>query len=91
MFRVVNNKGFQIEFPNGWTASVMFGSTNYCDNRWKSEHIVFPAGQLESTTAEIRAWNNDTGAEFFNDEDNCAGWCTPEEVTKFLSDVAAQI
>ena len=25
--------GFQMQFENGWTASVQFGIGNYCDNR----------------------------------------------------------
>lgn len=94
MFKVVNNKGFQMEFPNGWTASVMFGSTNYCTNRWTfipSPDQPNQSGGIESTTAEISAWNSETGAEFFDDNDNVEGWVTAEDVVAFLSKVAAQI
>jgi len=33
MFRINDNKGFQITFPNGYTVSVQFGPGNYGSNR----------------------------------------------------------
>jgi len=35
MFRVVNNRGFQLTFENGITISVMFGGGCYCKNNNK--------------------------------------------------------
>lgn len=33
MFRITDNKGFQITFKNGYTISCQFGTSNYCDRR----------------------------------------------------------
>ena len=33
MFRITDNKGFQITFDNGYTVSVQFGPGNYGSNR----------------------------------------------------------
>jgi Flp pilus assembly protein TadG len=33
MFRITDNKGFQITFDNGYTVSVQFGPGNYSSNR----------------------------------------------------------
>jgi hypothetical protein len=41
------NKGFSLEFDNGYTLSVQWAGTNYCSNR----HKEFPSN--ESATAEI--------------------------------------
>ena len=35
MFRINDNKGFQITFDNGYTVSVQFGPGNYGSNRTK--------------------------------------------------------
>jgi hypothetical protein len=32
MFRINDNKGFSISFPNGYTVSVQFGPGNYSSN-----------------------------------------------------------
>ena len=32
MFKITQQKGFQITFDNGYTVSVQFGAGNYCDN-----------------------------------------------------------
>lgn len=48
--------GFELTFTNGWKASVQFGPNTLSDN----QHNV---GYHDSTTAEIRAWDN-TGAAY---------------------------
>ena len=52
--------GFQMQFENGWTASVQFGIGNYCDNRdiGSNSFRDIPRGQdfFDCENAEIAAW-----------------------------------
>ena len=50
-FRITEGKGFQITFANGYTASVQFGSGNYCSN---FADIMETRDNCESSTAEDR-------------------------------------
>jgi hypothetical protein len=43
-FTITQNKGFQITFANGWTASVQWGPFNYSDG---------------ATSAEVARWHGD--------------------------------
>lgn len=93
-FKTCEQKGFHIEFPNGWTASVQFGFGNYSDNYdWRgddpsdySSRHTSPAPK--SRTAEIAAWNNDGWHDF--GDDTVKGHCTVPEVLAFLNEIAAK-
>ncbi len=89
MFYITDGKGFQMKFANGWTASVQWGTGNYCDHydmRYSSTANV-EAGQKGSTTAEIAAW--DGNGEWHNfGNDTVKGWVSPDEVVAFLSMVS---
>ena len=37
LYRMVNCKGFQMQFSNGLTISVMFGEGNYCEHKWSDK------------------------------------------------------
>ena len=53
MFKVSAGHGFQITFPNKWMVSVMFGTHNYCENRY-SRHYSDPEPQeMSCKDAEI--------------------------------------
>lgn len=39
MFDITINKGFQMQFANGWTVSVQWGRDNYCENRHMKEEL----------------------------------------------------
>ncbi len=66
--RVVNAKGFQMEFDNGLTVSVMFGEGNYCQHRDavgpstvqlygdKEQLRSFYRKPWESNLAEVAVW-----------------------------------
>lgn len=54
-FRITDNKGFHITFPNGYTISVAFGSDNYCDNYNQSHSVK----ACESENAETAFWGPD--------------------------------
>jgi len=57
MFRITENKGFHIVFPNGLTLSTQIGGGNHCSN------YRFPIGKekkeqtMESPDAEIAIWD----------------------------------
>ena len=57
LYRVVNDRGFQIELDNGYELSVMIGAGNYSDN-----YDMNPTGEMakaiESSTAEIAVIHN---------------------------------
>ena len=76
-FRITGRKGFHLTFSNGVTLSVQFGYGNYCENRdfdksWEDEQKK----SLESNTAEIAIWLNDSQNEHFPDRDD--KWITKE-------------
>ena len=56
MFRLTDNRGFQITFDNGWTVSVQFGSGNYCNNRDLHALLHGKSAFPECENAEIAAW-----------------------------------
>lgn len=72
-----SQRGFQVTFPNGWTASIMFGKTNYCDNNYKTD-------SGSSTTAEFWAWNT---LEQVYPKDPI-GFQKPADVPAFLAKVS---
>jgi hypothetical protein len=85
--------GFQIDYSNGWTASVQFGPGNYCSNRDMNvnpfrDDIKF----MESETAEIAAWRTEArtaattnGWYQFEDGQEVKGWQNATQVMQFLN------
>lgn len=57
LYQVLNNKGFKIEFDNGYELSVMIGAGTYSDN-YDMSPIGEMARGLESSTAEIAVIHN---------------------------------
>ena len=55
MFRINDNKGFSISFPNGYTVSVQFGPGNYSSNYNLSmlDNINMPMTASTAETALI--------------------------------------
>lgn len=89
MFKVTDNKGFHVEFENGWTVSVQWGRGNYCDNYNFSDG---PRGGYggpvpPSEKAEIAAWDSNGGWFKFNNGDTFNGYLTADEVFKFINKV----
>lgn len=83
MFKVVNEKGFQIKFENGLTISVMFGSGNYCANRTTKLESKGVFGITESMSAEIAIFDqNDVWFEF--GADTVKGWVGANEVGEWI-------
>ena len=84
--------GFQLEFDNGWTASVQFGIGNYCNNRDNRGNPFKDIPEfLQCDNAEIAAWRTDSKSHHngrgwyeFSDGQEVNGWQTTAEVLEFL-------
>ena len=87
MFEVSRNKGFHMTFANGWTASVQWGSGNYCDNY----SIAVSSGKPvpASNTAEIARWKGDGPMDMIDPDSTVRGRVTADEVLVFLNETAA--
>lgn len=83
-----NNKGFQITFENGLTASVQWGCGNYCDNRSNYELGFDGKRPAESDTAEVAVIKNGDliplNPFIDNVNDEVEGYLTPEQIVDFL-------
>jgi hypothetical protein len=53
MLRITQQKGFQLEFSNGYTVSVQFGAFNYCENYNADFELPRKAHFWNSTDAEV--------------------------------------
>jgi|TARA_R110000824_G_scaffold92463_3_gene224326 hypothetical protein len=99
MFSATQNKGFQLELPNGWTVSVQFGGQNYCSHRTARRDASYTMGRQEgiweSSTAEMAAWKTHfPHADWyaFGDSDmrtTVMGWLTVDEMLTHLADIRA--
>ncbi len=83
MFKITQGKGFQMTFENGWTVSVQFGSCNYGSNY----DVPFGTRISSATTAEIAAWDADGKWHDFGG-DTVQGWCSPDQVARFIQQIA---
>lgn len=87
-FRVVAGHGFQMRFDNGWTVSVMFGTTNYCEHHGEFNALFdTTAFDWSSQNAEIAAWDSFDNEHKF-EHDVVKGWVRPDEVAAFIHEVA---
>jgi hypothetical protein len=81
MFRITNNKGFQMTFENGWTISVQFGYGNYCSHRnHESTKEIH-----QCPNAEITIWGPDgQDYDFGGGDNNAKGYCSADEVATWI-------
>ena len=88
MFHAIQDKGFQIDFANGLTISVMFGSGNYCEHRYGQN---CPTGSKDAEIAVFHTASEHGGyvfADGYTGTGSC-GWLSPEIVGKAIGCVAA--
>ena len=88
-FNSTSNKGSNMTFANGITASVQWGAGNYCDNHFSKDFSF--SKEASSNTAEVAAWNeNDEWVtnKFCDTCDDVAGYLSPDEVLQFLNSCA---
>lgn len=85
VFLIENNKGFNIEFENGYQVSVKFGAGHYSDN-YEKNPIIEMGRYLESSTAEIAILRN--GLLIPLDEEGhkkVKGWVPPSIIPPLLT------
>jgi len=93
MIKIVDNRGWQMTFPNGWTVSVILGKGAYCDNRG-DEELDFNNSK-PSPNAEIAAWDSTGKGVHPGDvirhkfiDDTVLGWQKPLEILSFINMIA---
>lgn len=98
MFKIYNNKGFVVDFNNGYEVSVMFGEGNYCSARdIRGSRMDASRG---SATAEICVFVRGTNETVSNDvlkveapamssDGFTFGWSSPEVFAAICAAVAA--
>ena len=89
-FTATENKGVRMNFENGFTISVQWGTMNYCEKKnLGAEHGDEIKGPIwKSTTAEIAVFN-DEGIVPVGDSDEVIGWCSADEVAKVIKIVSS--
>ena len=68
MFRINDNKGFQITFDNGYTVSVQFGPGNYGSN-YSASFLDEMGKPQQATTVETALMDPDGGFVPYKDDD----------------------
>ena len=88
-FIATKNKGFRMNFENGLTISVQWGTENYCEKK-SFNTDTDPAKERiwESTSAEIAVFN-DEGIIPIGGDDQVIGWCSADEVAKVIAIVSS--
>ena len=87
-FTSCQNKGFFMEFENGFRISVQWGIMNYCQRKYDGE---FDAPQKEnyweSTSCEIAVFDKDNSMINIkgDDYDTVIGWLSTDQVAKVIA------
>ena len=88
--RILDNRGWQITFPNDWTVSVIIGKGAYCTNRHDEE--LDYTNSKPSPNAEIAAWygegNDQRSWYVFDSGDTVEGYQTPLDILDFMNMIA---
>ena len=81
-----HDEGFSVDFPNGWTASVVWGGSNYGDN-----YVTMPSGKPKdgwvSKTAEVGAWRTENN-DIWIDDQMVRGYLNHQEVLDYMQKVS---
>lgn len=88
MFTSCQNHGFQIKFSNGWTISVQFGTSNYCERRsYAAYQSEMNEPVIQSKDAEIAIW--DAAMVWYDFGcDTVKGWVSADEVAEWINKVS---
>ena len=89
-FTATQNKGFRMNFENGLTISVQWGTMNYCEKKnlgakYKDE-MKEPI--WESKSAEIAVFNEE-GIVPIGGDDQVIGWLSSNEVASVITIVSS--
>lgn len=88
-FIATQNKGFRMEFENGFSISVQWGTENYCEKKSFNTDIDPRKERIwESTSAEIAVFNEE-GIVPIGGDDQVIGWLSPNEVASVITIVSS--
>jgi hypothetical protein len=80
-FETTMNKGFMMQFENGFKISVQWGNANYCTRKNSGEwDEAMKQDHWESATAEIAVFGKDGDMVQITEHDTVAGWLTTDDV-----------
>ena len=91
-FVSTRNKGFFMEFENGFGISVQYGTENYCE---KKNTTINPTDPMEhkrwdSLSAEIAVFDNEEMINISSDGvDAVIGWLGTDDVAKIIAIVSS--
>lgn len=83
MFRINDNKGFQITFDNGYTVSVQFGAGNYGSN-YNADFVANMNKPQNATLAETALLDPKGNFVQYKDDD-VQGYRTVNDVLELLN------
>jgi len=84
-FIATQNKGFRINFENGFSISVQWGTGNYCEKRtYNTDTDPTKERYWESINAEIAVFEDGRMLPIGGD-DQVIGWCSADEVAKYIT------
>lgn len=82
-FAIIDNKGFQLTFKNGFTISCVFGAGNYCENRNKKHDEKIEV----SKDAEIAIYDESGEWLRIQEYDNVKGYISTDELAFYIQAV----
>jgi hypothetical protein len=89
-FETTLNKGFMMQFENGFKISVQWGVGNYCTRKNDGDfRESMNQDYWESATAEIAIFEKDGGMVDCTEMDTVAGWLTTDQVAKVITIVSS--
>ena len=85
-FVSTRNKGFFMEFGNGFGISVQYGTENYCEKKNTTIHPTDPMKHTrwDSLSAEIAVFSKERMIPI-GDSDDVIGWCSADKVAKVIT------
>ena len=88
-FIATQNKGFRMEFDNGFSISVQWGLENYCEKKSFNTDIDPRKKRIwESTSAEIAVFNEE-GIVPIGGDDQVIGWLSSNEVASVITIISS--
>lgn len=87
-FKSQERPGFSMTFENGWTISVQFHASAYCERNQSLVENREDKNPAESPDAEIAIWNSE-GDWYDFGSDEVLGYQTPDEVADWITKVKA--
>lgn len=84
-----HNEGFAVDFPNGWTVSIVWGRGAYGSNYLNKDVKVNTnkSGQLTAKLVEVGAWRTEN-KDVWLEETQVRGYLNHQEVLDYMQSVS---